>query len=78
MASRLAASPLGLGALAASAGAVLAAVIPTTRHEEDMLGETASRLRETSMDLAGQLVESGGNVLAEASEAARDHTAAPA
>ena len=65
-------NPFALGALAAIAGIIAGALIPTSEEEERALGATAGRLRTAGRDLAQDVVDRGGRVATEALDAVRD------
>jgi hypothetical protein len=43
-----------LAALGVAIGAAVVAVLPSTRTENELLGETSDRVKEAAVDLAGQ------------------------
>jgi len=51
--------PLIAGALAFAAGAAIAAALPHTRQEDEMLGEQADQIRQQAGAKAGELYEQG-------------------
>ena len=58
--------PVALGALAAVAGLIVGALIPTSDEEERMLGATATKVRSAGRDLAQDVVDRTGSVASEA------------
>lgn len=63
--------PLAIGGLAASVGAVLGALLPTTRTEENLLGGTATRARDAGVDMAQAVVDRAAHVAGAAVQAGR-------
>jgi hypothetical protein len=64
--------PLGLGAVAAVAGAILGSLLPSTQYEEEKLGASAARVRQAGSDAAQALVDSGSRIAGEALNAAQE------
>lgn len=54
--------PLVAGALAFAAGAALGAALPHTRHEDELMGETADRLRDQASTQAADMMRQGEEV----------------
>ena len=48
--------PLAVGLLGLAAGAVAAAVLPSTRHEDELIGETADEVKQAAREAAGEAV----------------------
>lgn len=65
-ASYLQDQPLLLGALGVSVGALLAAVLPPTRTEDQLMGEVRDNLRDRAGSVAGAALASGMRVADEA------------
>lgn len=70
--SSLGHNPLALGALAAVAGLVAGALIPTSEEEEHALGGTADRLRRAGRGLAQDVADRGGRIASETLGAVKD------
>jgi len=62
--------PLALGAVGLAIGAVLAAMAPRTRQEDELMGDTSDRLKE-------QVKETGKEKLEQAKEAVKEKTVPP-
>jgi hypothetical protein len=62
LASTISDNPVLLGALGLVAGALLGAVIPRSRSEEEMLAPLADRTVETARDVAGEALDRGERV----------------
>lgn len=67
--SSVAGNPLALGAVAAAVGIVAGALLPTLEEEEAALGAIATKVREGGRDLAQDVVDRGGRVVADTLEA---------
>jgi ElaB/YqjD/DUF883 family membrane-anchored ribosome-binding protein len=65
-------NPLALGGLAAVAGLVVGAILPTTELEERSLGSAAGKLKETGRDMVQELADTGGRVVNQALDTARE------
>ena len=65
-------NPLGLVVGAAAVGFVAGLVTPSTRMEDEHLGETADRFKEAASDAGQDAPERGMDVAQSAFEAARD------
>lgn len=66
-------NPMAVGALAIAAGALLGAVIPKTRKEDELMGPTSDRLTDKAKEKAKEAARTGRETLVEAS---REVTAA--
>jgi cell division septum initiation protein DivIVA len=64
--------PLLAGALAFAAGAALAAALPHTRQEDEMVGAESDRLKDEAGNIAGQLYNKSKEQAAEVYEEAAD------
>ena len=64
--------PLALGAVGLAVGALLAAVIPRTREEDELMGETRDRVVDEAMHAAKAQGEKVEHVAAAAGEAASE------
>jgi hypothetical protein len=62
-------NPVLLGALGMVAGAVLGAVMPLTRYEEEMLREPARRAGGAARDMAGEAINRGTEAVRSATQA---------
>jgi hypothetical protein len=62
LASTLSDSPILLGALGLAAGALLGALIPQSREEEDALGNIAGQVRGTARGAAQEAIDRGSRV----------------
>jgi hypothetical protein len=65
-------NPVALGALAAIAGLVVGALIPTSDEEERMLGATATKVRSAGRELAQDVVDRTGSVASDALGAVKE------
>jgi hypothetical protein len=65
-------NPIGLAVGAAAVGFVLGLAIPSTRVENERMGEMSDRLVEAAKETAGDAVERGKQVAQDAAEAARE------
>jgi hypothetical protein len=65
-------NPVALGALAAIAGLVVGAFIPTSDEEERMLGATAGKVRSAGRELAQDVVDRTGSVASDALGAVKE------
>jgi hypothetical protein len=65
-------NPVALGALAAIAGLVVGALIPTSEEEERMLGATATKVRSAGRELAQDVVDRTGSVASDALGAVKE------
>ncbi|MGI4957359.1 MAG: DUF3618 domain-containing protein [Janthinobacterium lividum] len=70
--SSVTANPFALAGLAVVVGIVAGAVIPTSSKEEELLGDTATRVRTAGHDLAQDVVDRGGRVATETIDAVKD------
>src|SRR5690606_2564141 len=61
--------PLVVGAIMVAAGAAIAAMLPRTRAEDRLMGETSDRLKQGAEDVAGQVVGKAGDAAAAAAGA---------
>jgi len=68
--------PLLVGAMGVALGAVVGALLPTTRLEDEYLGETRDQLSETISEQGAQLYEKGKVAATEAYRAAADEARA--
>jgi ElaB/YqjD/DUF883 family membrane-anchored ribosome-binding protein len=73
--SSLTTNPLALGGLAAIAGLIAGALLPTFEVEERALGSTASKIKSSGRDLAQDLADKGGEVVNQALDTARESAA---
>jgi hypothetical protein len=64
--------PLLLGALCVTVGALLAALLPPTRTEDEMLGEIRDDLRDRAQEAGSEALRSGARVASEVSQAASE------
>lgn len=64
--------PLALGAVGLAVGALLAAVMPRTREEDELMGETRDRLAKEAMTAAKEQGQKVEHVAAAAGEAASE------
>jgi hypothetical protein len=64
-------NPLLVGAVAVAIGGALAATVPATRREDEMLGDTRDRLMGTAKDLTQDTMQKVGRVVEEAQSAAK-------
>ena len=62
------ASPLAMGAIAAGAGAVVGALVPSTPVEQDMLGDASQQVGERIRDTVGDVAEKAQSSLDEVEE----------
>ena len=65
-------NPIGLAVGAAAVGFVVGLAIPSTRVENEQMGEMSDRLIEAAKETAGDAVERGKQVAQDATEAARE------
>jgi uncharacterized protein DUF3618 len=65
-------NPLGLAVGAAAVGFVVGLVIPSTRVENERIGEMSDRVVEAAKETAGEAVERGKHVVQEAAETAKE------
>jgi hypothetical protein len=65
-------NPLGLAVGAAALGFVAGLLIPSTRLENERMGEMSDRVVDAAKDTAGDAVERGKQVVQEAAETARE------
>ena len=63
-------NPLGLAVGGVALGFLLGTLLPSTRVENERLGETSDRIMEIAKDTAGDAVERGKQVVQEAGSAA--------
>jgi len=63
-------NPLGLAVGGLAVGFVIGTLLPSTRIENEQMGEMSDRLLETAKDTASEAVERGKQVAQEATEAA--------
>ncbi|KQQ80668.1 DUF3618 domain-containing protein [Aureimonas sp. Leaf324] len=61
--------PLVLGAVALAVGAAIGAALPSTRTEDEWLGETRDRLRDQALDSGREVLDKAGTVAAKAFDA---------
>ena len=54
-------NPMAAGAIAIAAGAVLGALLPPTRKEDELLGDTRDRLAERARELSAKAAEQARN-----------------
>ena len=73
--SGLTSNALALGAIAAVVGLVAGAIIPTSDEEQEALGSTAAKLRQSGSGLAQSLVDKASNVASDAVGAVKDSAA---
>jgi hypothetical protein len=66
----LADQPLLLGALGVSVGALLAAVLPSTRTEDELMGELSDDLRDRAQEAGGAALRGGTKVASDMMAAA--------
>lgn len=64
--------PLLVGAVAVAIGAVLAGAMPSTRREDEMLGDTRDQLMGTARQLTQETMDKVGRVVDEAQTAAKN------
>jgi len=65
-------NPLGLAVGAAAAGFVVGLLVPSTRMENEHLGEVSDRVVDAAKDTAGEVVERGKQVASDAAETAKE------
>jgi gas vesicle protein len=65
-------NPVGLAVGAAAVGFVMGLLIPSTRVENERMGEMSDRVVEAAKETAGDAVERGKQVVQEASETAKE------
>ena len=65
-------NPLAVGAMALAVGAAVGLSVPTTRKEDEWLGETRDRLLEEAQTKVQETVEKVKHVATEAGQAAKD------
>jgi hypothetical protein len=65
-------NPVGLAIGAAAVGFVVGLMIPSTRVEDERMGEMSDRVLETAKETAGDAVERGKQVVQEAAETAKE------
>jgi gas vesicle protein len=65
-------NPLGFAVGAAAVGFVAGLLVPSTRVEDEHLGEAADRVRETASEAGHEAVERGKDVARSAMETARE------
>jgi len=65
-------NPVGLAIGAAAVGFVAGLVIPSTRIEDERVGEVSDRLVDAARETAGDAVERGKQVAQDAAEAAKE------
>jgi hypothetical protein len=65
-------NPLGLAVGAAAAGFVAGMLLPSTRMEDERLGEVSDKVVDAAKETAGEAVERGKHVAQEASQAAKE------
>ena len=65
-------NPVGLAVGAAAVGFVVGLVIPSTRIENERVGEMSDRVVEAAKETAGEAVERGKHVVQEAAETAKE------
>jgi len=65
-------SPLVLGALALAAGATLAALLPTTRREDELMGEKSDELKDQVRAVASEQFDQAKEAAAAVREAAKE------
>ncbi len=65
-------NPVLLGVIGIAAGALLGALVPQSREEEDALGGMAEKARGTARDAAQSVVDRGGAAAQQAMDTARD------
>jgi ElaB/YqjD/DUF883 family membrane-anchored ribosome-binding protein len=68
-------NPLALGGLAAIAGLIAGALLPTSEMEQRALGSTADKVKSSGLDLAQDLADKGGEVVNQALSTARESAA---
>lgn len=66
------AEPLVAGALGVLAGALLGALVPTTRTEDRLIGEHAQRIRQGAVDMAAEAAKRAEKAAVEGARAAAD------
>jgi gas vesicle protein len=65
-------NPMGLAVGAAAVGFVAGLMIPSTRAEDERLGQMSDRLVEAAKETAGDAVERGKQVAQDAAETAKE------
>lgn len=65
-------NPLGLAVGAAAAGFVVGLLVPSTRIENEHLGEVSDRVVDAAKDTAGEVVERGKQMASDAAETAKE------
>jgi ElaB/YqjD/DUF883 family membrane-anchored ribosome-binding protein len=65
-------NPLGLGVGAAAVGFVVGLLIPSTRVEDERLGEMSDRVVDAAKETTGEAVERGKQVAQEAADRAKE------
>ena len=71
-------NPLGLAVGGAAVGFLAGLLLPSTRVEDERLGDVADRVKETGKELGEQAVERGMDVARSAADVARDEGATQA
>ena len=61
-------NPLAVGAIALAVGAAIGLAIPSTRYENEMMGETRDRLMEQAQSTANEYIDKAKNVAQEAGQ----------
>lgn len=61
-------NPLAVGAIALAVGAAIGLAIPSTRYENEMMGETRDRLMEQAQTTANEYIDKAKNVAQEAGQ----------
>jgi len=62
--------PLGVGLGFAALGALVGLIVPSTRHEDELLGEQSDRLVETAKGIGKETLEQGKQIASRVAEAA--------
>jgi gas vesicle protein len=65
-------NPLGLGIGAAAVGFVVGLLLPSTRVEDERMGEMSDRMVEAAKETTGEAVERGKQVAQQAAETAKE------
>ena len=65
-------NPLGLGVAGAAAGFLVGLLLPSTRIEDEHLGDASARVKETAVDAGQEAIERGKDVAQSAIETVRE------
>ena len=67
-------NPLGLAAGGMALGMIVGLLLPSSRIEDERLGEASDRVIDAAKETAGEALESGKRVAREAAESAKDES----